>query len=112
HRAGRLCLSHAQAGGVGSAGELSDLQNEIGGANRGGDAGGQKRGEMMRWGCLILAAIYLSGCATVPRDAGFVDVEKAVSARIDHGVRWNRSSPEDRQAAEIVRGMLARELSA
>jgi len=41
---------------------------------------------------LLLPAAVISGCASVPRDAGFSDVEKAVTERTGHRIVWHDAS--------------------
>ncbi len=38
---------------------------------------------------LTLCAAIFTGCASVPRDAGMADIEKAVAARTNQQMRWN-----------------------
>jgi outer membrane protein, heavy metal efflux system len=65
-----------------------------------------------RGGALLLAALLLAGCASVPRDAGFSDVRQQAADRADLDARWLRSAGEDREAAEAVRALLADSLTA
>jgi cobalt-zinc-cadmium efflux system outer membrane protein len=58
------------------------------------------------------AAIVGGGCATVPREAGFGDVEATVAERIGQRVHWNQGTASDQAVAEIVRSMLAKDLTA
>src|SRR5688500_8302143 len=62
----------------------------------------------------LSAALLLSvsGCATVPREAGFGQVASLVRERTGKQVHWNQGSPADAEAAERVRALLTRELSA
>jgi len=57
-------------------------------------------------------AALLAGCASVPEEAGFPDVEQAVAERIGARVEWDRGAPVDREAAAAVRSLLGRELEA
>src|SRR4051794_10601483 len=53
----------------------------------------------------------LTGCASVPRDAGFSDVQSAVESRTGgRSVRWRRDSGEDRAAADALAMLLQRPL--
>ena len=61
---------------------------------------------------VTIAAATLVGCASVPREAGFPDVERIVSERTTHRVRWDRGSPSDTAVAEAVRGLFQKELTA
>jgi outer membrane protein, heavy metal efflux system len=57
------------------------------------------------------AAILLIGCS-VPKEAGFPDVSKAVEPRTGHKIFWNRGGEADAAVANAVRKMLEHELSA
>lgn len=59
----------------------------------------------------LLIALLLGGCATVPREAGFPDVQKTVFDRTGQRVHWNQGTPSDDAVATQVRDMLAKELS-
>ena len=64
-------------------------------------------------GVLIISAlVVLGGCATVPREAGFGDVEKAVASRGGQRIHWNQGSAADQQVAEVTRSMLNKQLTA
>lgn len=60
-----------------------------------------------------LTAATLAGCAaTVPDDAGFVDVQRVIAERIpQYRVAWNRGSDEDLAVQTAVRELLADELT-
>ena len=66
------------------------------------------------WLALSAAAVLLAaGCASVPREAGFGDVEKTVAERTGgKQVHWNQGTAADEAVAERVRSMLAEELTA
>jgi cobalt-zinc-cadmium efflux system outer membrane protein len=55
----------------------------------------------------VLAA---SGCS-VPKEAGWPDVERHVEPRTGHRIYWNRGGVADREVERVVRAMLARSLS-
>lgn len=60
--------------------------------------------------CRVVVALLLVGC-TVPRGAGFSDVQTLVR---DHGVgriHWNTGTDEDRQVAERIRALLKQPLT-
>jgi outer membrane protein, heavy metal efflux system len=62
---------------------------------------------------LIALSIVTIGCANVPREAGFGDVEKNVAGRIDgKRVHWNQGTGADQEVAQAVDDMLDRQLSA
>jgi len=58
----------------------------------------------------VLAAV-LSGCASVPKDAGFDDVHNLVAERTGQRVHWLQGGPEDETVADTVRVMLKQELT-
>ncbi|MDE2217377.1 MAG: TolC family protein [Planctomycetota bacterium] len=53
----------------------------------------------------------LTGCASVPKEAGFPDVQKLIEQRIGRRIHWNQGTPEDAAVADTVRSMLQRELT-
>ncbi len=61
----------------------------------------------------LLFAVTGGGCAaSVPRQAGFPDVERTVAERTGgQRVHWNQGTASDAAVAESVNGMLAKELS-
>ncbi len=61
---------------------------------------------------LALGLALLAGCASVPRDAGFADVEKSLAERLDQKPRWNRNSDDDKAAADAVQALLNEPLTA
>lgn len=61
---------------------------------------------------LLATTLLATGCATVPREAGFPEVEKTVSERTGHRVHWNQGTPSDDAVDAQVRAMLEKELSA
>jgi len=65
-----------------------------------------------RGAALLLAALLLAGCASVPRDAGFSDVRQQAAERAGVDARWLRGADEDREATEAVRALLADSLTA
>lgn len=59
---------------------------------------------------LVWTGIF-SGCASVPEEAGFPDIQKLIDQRIGRRVHWNQGTPAaggDRQ----VRGLVAAEPAA
>jgi len=53
----------------------------------------------------------LTGCASVPKEAGFPDVQKLIEQRLGSWVHWNQGIPEDAAVSDAVRSMLQQELS-
>ena len=58
----------------------------------------------------LLAAV-LSGCASVPQDAGFDNVRNLVAERTGQRVQWLQGGPEDQAVADTVQAMLKQELT-
>jgi outer membrane protein, heavy metal efflux system len=61
---------------------------------------------------LLVGIILLSGCASVSLNRGFHEVQEAVETRAAAQIVWNNGSELDRKAAEKVRSLLDRPLSA
>jgi outer membrane protein, heavy metal efflux system len=53
-----------------------------------------------------------AGCATVPQDAGFQDVQAIVATRTGQRIQWNRGAKEDKAAHTAVQKMLGAKLNA
>src|SRR5690242_9665244 len=63
-------------------------------------------------GLVLGALLGIAGCVTVPRDAGFDQVERAVRERTGgQHVRWNRGGEDDAQLERTVRELLSAELT-
>lgn len=63
----------------------------------------------------LVAAASISlatGCATVPRDAGFGDVQATVAKRTRERIQWTRGTREDAAARTAVKRMLGANLTA
>ncbi len=60
---------------------------------------------------LALLFALAGGCASVPRDAGFKDVNAMARERVGHDLRWDRGGPEDAQVRERVHALLAAPLN-
>lgn len=61
----------------------------------------------------IIAGVgVISGCATVPKDAGFREVSQTVEQRTGLHVHWNQGTPEDAAVAEKLQALLQEELTA
>lgn len=67
-----------------------------------------------RPGAFLLLPLVLmaTGCAAVPREAGFGEVRALVSAREEQRIHWNRGTPEDLEVSRAVDDLLKEELSA
>lgn len=60
---------------------------------------------------LALLVPGITGCQSVPRDAGFTDIKQDVTARIGKEVHWNQGAAEDQTVAESIQTMLSKDLS-
>lgn len=58
----------------------------------------------------VAASLSLAACSVPPRP-GFTDVRTAVERRTGHTIFWDQGGEHDREVKEVVRGMLAREIS-
>ena len=55
--------------------------------------------------------VVITGCAQVPKEAGFGDVQALVRQRVDYRLHWNHGSEEDEEVARAIDDLLDRELS-
>lgn len=60
----------------------------------------------------LAAALAVAGCATVPTDAGFADVQRAVADRLGQPVQWRGVTADDAAVDRAVRDVLGRPLTA
>ena len=60
---------------------------------------------------LALLLALAAGCASVPRDAGFKDVNAMARERVGHDLSWDRGGEEDAQVRDHVRALLAAPLA-
>ncbi|MCL5979186.1 MAG: TolC family protein [Gammaproteobacteria bacterium] len=64
-------------------------------------------------GVLVASGILaLSGCASVPHDAGFSQVQQSASNRLNKQVHWTQGGPEDRAGQAVVQRLLLGPLTA
>ena len=66
---------------------------------------------LMKTTAIGLAVLVLAGCATVPKNAGFTDVQRLVADRIGQPIQWNGNTVDDRAVQEEVNRMLMRNLT-
>jgi cobalt-zinc-cadmium efflux system outer membrane protein len=59
--------------------------------------------------CLFL--VLVTGCAQVPKEAGFGDVQALIHQRVDYRLHWNQGSAEDEQVSRAIDDLLDQELS-
>src|SRR5436309_3353285 len=63
--------------------------------------------------CVVLVAVaVVGGCVTVPKDAGFGDVQAVVTLRTGQRIQWNQGTAADRAVAAAVHAMLREDLTA
>jgi cobalt-zinc-cadmium efflux system outer membrane protein len=67
--------------------------------------------KLIMW-LLIFLPVLMAGCAGIPKETGFKDVQQLVSDRADYRLQWIRGSDEDRQVQEVIAILLADELTA
>lgn len=60
---------------------------------------------------LSLSALITTGCAQVPRDAGFEDVQQLVNDRVARQVRWNQDGSPQAAVTTAITELLANEMS-
>jgi outer membrane protein, heavy metal efflux system len=60
----------------------------------------------------LLALVTVTGCASVPKDAGFSDVRRTVAGRLDQEPEWPRTDQERERVRTPVKELLANELTA
>jgi cobalt-zinc-cadmium efflux system outer membrane protein len=68
--------------------------------------------EVQRIGSVCLLLFGLTGCASVNLSAGFPEVSVAVEERYAAKIVWNRGTELDQEAAEKLRTLLQRKLTA
>lgn len=62
--------------------------------------------------CIMLMGMgILAGCSSIPKDAGFHDVQKIIEQRIRQRVHWNQGTSEDRAVSDTIRLMLQQEIT-
>ena len=54
----------------------------------------------------------LLGACSVPKEAGFPDVQKLLQDRLAQRVHWNQGTPEDAKVEQVVRDLLSKPLTA
>ncbi len=59
----------------------------------------------------LLAAIVVIGCAQVPREAGFGDVQTLVGKRVDYQLRWNQGTEADMEVEKAIEKLLEDQLT-
>ena len=60
----------------------------------------------------LSAVVFLGGCVSVPKDAGFSDIQKVVKDHVNQPVEWNRGAIESKWNEERMRSLLQNPLDA
>mgnify|MGYP001813012983 CR=1 FL=1 len=60
---------------------------------------------------LPLSLAVITGCAQVPKESGFGDVQKLVGQKIDYRLYWNQGSTADAEVTRSIDDLLKDELS-
>jgi cobalt-zinc-cadmium efflux system outer membrane protein len=66
----------------------------------------------MNMGLLFGLVLFAVGCAQVPKEAGFNDVQGLVEERVDHQIHWNQETEADREVEKAIDELLKNELTA
>ena len=61
---------------------------------------------------VTIVVALMGGCASVPKDAGFGDVQRTIAERTGKRVHWSQGGPEDQAAAQALHAILAQPLTA
>ncbi len=61
---------------------------------------------------VLTISVLVTGCATVPEDAGFSEVQEQMKQRGGYQVRWHTGGAEDQAVEQRIREMLQQGLSA
>ena len=59
-------------------------------------------------GMIMLLAILVVGCAQVPKEAGFGDVQQIVGQRVDYRLHWNQGSEADAEVSAAIEKLSGR----
>jgi cobalt-zinc-cadmium efflux system outer membrane protein len=57
-------------------------------------------------------ATLMAGCAQVPKEAGFRDVQQMVGNRVDYRLSWNQETQADQEIENVIQELLASTLTA
>ena len=63
-------------------------------------------------GLLFGLLLFAVGCAQVPKEAGFNDVQGLVEQRVDYRIHWNQETEADREVEKAIEDLLKDELTA
>ena len=62
-------------------------------------------------GLFVLLGLVVIGCAQVPKEAGFGDVESLVGKRVDYQLRWNQGTEADQEVEKAIEKLLESRLT-
>jgi len=62
-------------------------------------------------GFILFLSTAVAGCAQVPKEAGFNDVEKLAGQRFNYRLHWNQETEADREVEKAIEDLLANELT-
>jgi cobalt-zinc-cadmium efflux system outer membrane protein len=62
-------------------------------------------------GLLLGVVLFATGCAQVPKEAGFNEVKGLVEERVDYRIQWAQDTEADREVEEAVAELLKKELT-
>ncbi|MGD8654317.1 MAG: hypothetical protein PVF92_19670, partial [Desulfobacterales bacterium] len=65
-----------------------------------------------RYLMLFLALVlFAAGCAQIPKEAGFNEVQGLVEERVDYRLEWNQETEADRDVEKAIEQLLQNELT-
>ena len=62
-------------------------------------------------GLLLGVVLFVTGCAQVPKEAGFNEVKGLVGQRVDYRIQWNQDAEADREIEKAIEELLQSELT-
>ncbi|MDX1706955.1 MAG: TolC family protein [Desulfobacterales bacterium] len=62
-------------------------------------------------GLFLGVVLFVTGCAQVPKEAGFNEVEGLVGQRVDYRIQWNQDAEADREVKKAIEELLQNELT-
>ncbi|MGD8519872.1 MAG: TolC family protein [Desulfobacterales bacterium] len=57
-------------------------------------------------GFILFLALLMTGCAQVPKEAGYSEVEEFVGQRVDYRLHWNQGTEADREVGKAIEELL------
>lgn len=62
-------------------------------------------------GLLLGVVLFATGCAQIPKEAGFNEVKGLVEKRVDYRIQWNQDAEADREVKKAIQELLQSELT-